>query len=126
MPATKPENIDQYIAGFPGYTQKLLEQIRETIKKAVPKAEETISYGIPSFNLAGHYLIYFAGYKKHIGIYPVQVGNREFDKDFSSYKTSGKGAIQFQLDKPIPLYLIAKIVKFRAQENLKKVKAKKK
>lgn len=126
MPATKPENIDQYIAGFPGYTQKLLEQIRATIKKAAPKAEETISYGIPSFNLAGHYLIYFAGYKKHVGVYPVPVGNREFDKDFSSYKTSGKGAIQFPLDGPIPLDLITRIVKFRMKVNLEKAKKTKK
>lgn len=124
MPANKPQNIDEYIAGFPTHTQPLLEQIRSTIKKTVPAAEETISYGIPSFNLNGHYLIYFAGYKKHIGVYPVPVGNKEFDKDFSSYKTSGKGAIQFPLDKPIPFDLIIKIVKFRAKMNLEKTKKK--
>jgi uncharacterized protein YdhG (YjbR/CyaY superfamily) len=76
--------------------------------------------------LGGRYLIYFAGYKKHIGVYPVPVGNIGFEKDFSQYKTSGKDAIQFPLDKPIPLDLITKIVKFRVEENLKKVKKKKK
>ena len=106
---TKPENIDEYIAGFPEHTQKILQQIRSTIKETVPKAAETISYGIPSFNLQGRYLVYFAGYKKHIGVYPVPVGNMEFEKDFSQYKTSGKGAIQFTLDKPIPLDLITKM-----------------
>ena len=124
--STKPENIDQYIAGFPGHTQTILERIRSTIKKTVPAAEETISYGIPSFALDGRYLIYFAGYKKHIGVYPVPAGNQEFEKDFSQYKTSGKGAIQFPLDKPIPLDLITRIVKFRMKVNLEKAKAKKK
>jgi uncharacterized protein YdhG (YjbR/CyaY superfamily) len=119
---TKPTNIDEYIAGFPGHTQTMLQQIRAIIKKAVPRAEETISYGIPSFNLDGRYLIYFAGYKKHIGVYPVPVGNAEFEKEFSAYKTSGKGAIQFPLDRPLPLDLISKIVKFRAKMNLEKAK----
>jgi uncharacterized protein YdhG (YjbR/CyaY superfamily) len=126
MPATKPKDIDEYIAAFPQQTQKILQQIRATVRRAAPKAEETISYGIPSFNLDGRYLIYFAGYKKHIGIYPVPVGNAEFEKEFSSYKTSGKGAIQFPLDKPVPFSLITKIVKFRKQINSEKAKAKKK
>jgi uncharacterized protein YdhG (YjbR/CyaY superfamily) len=86
MPATKPENIDQYIAGFSGHTQTILEQIRSTIKKTVPAAEETISYGIPSFTLDGRYLIYFGGYKKQIGAYPAPVGNQEFEKDFFNTK----------------------------------------
>jgi len=123
---TKATNIDEYIAGFPKHAQTMLQQIRTIIKKAVPKAEERISYGIPSFNLDGRYLIYFAGYKKHIGVYPVPVGDAEFEKEFFPYKTSGKGAIQFPLDKPIPLDLIARIVKFRMKVNLEKAKAKKK
>ncbi len=122
MITTRPKNIDDYIAGFPQQTQSLLQQIRATIKKSVPGAEEAISYGIPSFNLDGRYLIYFAGYKKHIGVYPVPVGNAEFEKEFSVYKTSGKGAIQFPLDKPIPLDLISKIAKFRMKINLEKAK----
>jgi uncharacterized protein YdhG (YjbR/CyaY superfamily) len=124
MTTSRPENINDYIAGFPEHTQKMLQEIRALIKKLVPKAEETISYGIPSFTLDGHYLIYFAGYKKHIGVYPVPVGNPEFEKKFSKYKTSGKGAIQFPLDRPIPQELVSEIVKFRVKMNLEKTKKK--
>ena len=120
MTTTKPNNIDDYISGFSKETQKILEQIRATIKKAVPVAEETISYGIPTFTVGGKYLVYFAAYKNHVGVYPVPGGTKEFEKDFSSYKTSGKGTIQFPLEKPMPLKLITKIVKFRVKENLKK------
>ena len=123
MATTKPATIDEYIAGFPKETQTYLRQIRTTIKEAAPDAEEKISYGMPTFTLAGKYLIYFAGYKKHVGLYPVP-GNKTFEKDFSAYKTSGKGTIQFPLDKPIPFGLITKIVKFRVKENLEKEKKK--
>ena len=121
----KPNNIDEYIAIFHADTQKKLAQIRTTIQKLVPAAVESISYGIPAFNLNGRYLIYFAGYKNHIGLYPVPSGNKTFDKDFAAYKTSGKGTIQFPLDKSLPLGLIAKIVKYKVKENKEKVKAKK-
>ncbi len=117
---TKPNNIDDYIAGYPKETQIILETIRTTIKIAAPGAEETISYGIPTFTVGGKYLVYFAAYKNHIGLYPVPGGTKEFEKDFLSYKTSGKGTIQFPSDKPMPLKLITKIVKFRLKENLKK------
>ncbi len=125
MSKTKLKSFDEYIAGFPKDTQKILEQIRTTIKKSVPDAEEVISYGIPAFNLNGHYLVYFAAYKKHIGLYPVPRKNKIFEKDFTPYYTSGKGTIQFPLDKHIPLSLITKIVKFRVKENLEKEKPKK-
>ena len=95
------------------------------LKKLLPKAEEAISYGIPAFNLNGRYLIYFAGYKKHIGLYPVPSGNKIFEKDFAPYNTSGKGTIQFPLDKPMPISLVTKIVKFRMKENSEKEKSKK-
>jgi uncharacterized protein YdhG (YjbR/CyaY superfamily) len=124
MTPVKPKSIDEYIARFPKDTQKHLEQIRATIKETVPGADEAISYGIPAFNLNGRYLIYFAGYKKHIGLYPVPTNNT-FEKEFAAYKTSGKGAIQFPLDKPMPLKLIIKIVKFRVRENADRAKAKK-
>lgn len=114
---TKTENIDSYIAGFPKATQMLLQQIRNTIREVVPEAEEAISYGMPTFNLHGRYLVYFAAYKKHIGFYPAPVGNEAFITDFSDYKT-GKGTVQFPLDQPMPLDLIIKIVKFRVKENL--------
>lgn len=117
-----PKTIDEYIDGFPKDTQKMLKQVRQTIKATVPQAEETISYGMPTFKLNGHYLIYFAGYKKHIGLYPVPANNKLFEKDFSAYKTSGKGTIQFPYDKPIPVDLIKKIVRYRLKENLEKRK----
>ena len=124
MATTKSDNIDEYIAGFPKETQKVLEQIRATIKKAAPDAEETISYAIPTFILKGQYLIYFAGYKNHIGLYPAPRENEAFKKELSVYK-GGKGTIQFPLDKPMPLDLITKIVKFRVQKNLEQTRKKK-
>lgn len=116
---TKPTNIDEYIAGFPKETQKFLEQIRAAIKKAAPDAEETISYAIPTFTLKGNYLVYFAGYKNHISLYPAPRGNEAFKKELSVYK-GGKGTVQFPLNQQMPLNLITKIVKFRVNDNVQK------
>ena len=118
MIIVKPSEIDDYIAGFPKDIQLVLEQIRATILTTVPEVEETISYGMPAFKLHEKYLVYVAAHKKHIGLYPVPVSNKAFEKDFSAYKTSGKGTIQFPLDQPMPLKLISKILKFRVKENL--------
>ena len=123
MKQTVPKNIDEYIAGFPNPVREILGKIRTTIQKAVPEAEETISYKMPSFNLKGQYLIYFAGYKKHIGLYPVPAGDAKFNAEISTYQT-GKGTLQFPLDKPIPYTLIRKIVKLRAKDNLAKAATK--
>ena len=120
----KPKDIDEYIASYPIETQKLLEQIRMVIKKIAPQADEVISYAIPAFKLNGM-LVWFAGYSKHIGFYPGASGIKTFKKELSIYK-GAKGSVQFPLDKPLPLRLITKIVKFRVQENLLKAKAKKK
>lgn len=125
MPTPKPKTINEYIAGFPTDIQKTLEQIRKTIKKVTPDAEETISYGIPTFNLNGTYLIYFAAYKRHIGLYPIPNGIENLDKEFASYQTSGKGTLQLPLDKPMPLDLITKLVKFKVKENIEKTTKKK-
>jgi len=125
MDSIKPKNIDEYIAGFPAETQHILEQVRATIKKAAPTAEEKISYGMPTFTLNKTYLVYFAGYKNHIGLYPAPIGIETFEKELSIYKT-GKGSVQFPLDQPIPFDLIARIVEFRAMETLEKTKQKKK
>ena len=111
-----PQTIDAYIAGFPSDVQEILVKIRMTIRKAAPDAEETISYKMPTFKLNGRYLIYFAAYKKHIGLYPVPVGDAEFNKEVSAYY-AGKGTLRFPLDQPIPYKLIGKIVKARAKEN---------
>ncbi len=126
MPSAKPKDIDEYIAGFPDEIRGLLEKIRSTVRRTVPEAEESISYGIPAFNLNGKYLIYFAAHKKHIGFYPVPAGEKELDNEFASYKTSGKGTIQFPYDKPIPLDLIKKIVLFRERELIANARKRKK
>jgi uncharacterized protein YdhG (YjbR/CyaY superfamily) len=121
---TSAKNIDEYIAGFPAEVQKTLQKIRLTIRKAAPGAEETISYQMPAFKLHGM-LIFFAGYEKHISLYPAPRGATEFKKELSSYK-GGKGTIQFPLDEPIPYDLITRIVKFRAAQNVAAAKAKQK
>jgi uncharacterized protein YdhG (YjbR/CyaY superfamily) len=115
-----PQTIDEYFAGFPPDVQKLLQQVRHTIAKAAPGAEEVISYRIAGFKLHG-YLIYFAGFKKHIGMYPARVG--KLKQELAAYG-GGKGTVQFPLDEPLPLALITRIVKHRVQENLEKAKAK--
>jgi uncharacterized protein YdhG (YjbR/CyaY superfamily) len=120
---TAPNTIDEYIAGFPHDVQDILQKIRMTIRKAAPEAEETISYKIPTFNLKGHYLVYFAAYKNHIGFYPAPTGIEKFKNELSMYG-SGKGTLKFPLDKPIPFSLISKIVRFRVKENLAKAPTK--
>jgi uncharacterized protein YdhG (YjbR/CyaY superfamily) len=120
---TAPEDIDEYIAGFPNDVQKILGKIRMMIRKAAPDAEETISYQIPTFTLKGKYLVYFAAYKKHIGLYPAPRGIESFKKELSVYE-GGKGTVRFALDKPIPFGLIKRIVKFRVKVNLERAKAK--
>ncbi len=120
----KPKSVNKYIANFPEEIQKILEEIRTTIKKAAPDAEECISYGMPSYKLHG-VLVYFASHKNHIGFYSLPSGNEAFQKELSNYKT-GKGSIQFPIDKPMPLDLISQMVKYRIAENLEKMKRKKK
>lgn len=117
-----PENIDNYIAGFPEDIQQILEKIRATIKNAAPEAEETIKYRMPTFTLKGN-LVHFAAFKNHIGFYPAPTGIESFRKELSAYK-GAKGSVQFPLDKPLPLSLITKIVRYRVEENLKKAKQK--
>jgi uncharacterized protein YdhG (YjbR/CyaY superfamily) len=114
--------IDKYISGFPKEVQVLLEQVRTTIRQAAPEAEETIKYAMPTFVLNGN-LVHFAAFKNHIGFYPVPSGIEAFKKELSAYK-QGKGSVQFPLDQPIPLDLIAKIVKYRIVENLRKAELK--
>jgi uncharacterized protein YdhG (YjbR/CyaY superfamily) len=122
MKSTHAENIDAYIAEFPKDTQKILKEIRATIKKAAPKAEEAIKYAIPTYVLNGN-LVHFAAYKNHIGFYPAPMGIEAFKEETAPYE-AGKGTLQFPLDKPIPFNLITKIVKFRVERNMEKVKAK--
>lgn len=121
---TKPSNIDGYIASFPREVQKILEELRTTIRNAAPEAEETISYGIPTFTLNGN-LVHFAAYKNHIGFYPSPGGIEAFKKELSVYE-GAKGSVQFPIEEPLPLSLVTKIVKFRVKENAERTKAKKK
>ena len=121
---TKPTNIDEYIAGLPKDIQKILEELRSTISKAAPGAEETINYGIPTFTLNGN-LVHFAAFKNHIGFYPTPGGIEAFKKELSVYE-GAKGSVQFPIEKPLPLALVTKIVKFRVKENAERAKAKKK
>jgi uncharacterized protein YdhG (YjbR/CyaY superfamily) len=110
------KDIDEYIAAFEGNVQANLVKLRATIKKAAPKAEEKMSYAIPTFFLGGKNLVHFAAFDKHIGFYPTPSGVATFAKELKPYPTS-KGAVQFPLDKPLPLTLISKIVKFRVKQN---------
>jgi uncharacterized protein YdhG (YjbR/CyaY superfamily) len=120
MSASKPANVDEYISRFPGPVRTVLEQIRSIVREISPDATEAISYGIPTFNLNGTYLIYFAAYKKHIGIYPVPARIEDIGKEFTRYKTSGKGTLQIPLGEAFPTRLIAKLVKFKVRENKKR------
>lgn len=110
--------VDKYIAGQPKQVRDILENIRGIIREEAPGVIEKMGYGVPEFNLNGP-LIYFAGFKNHIGIYPTSSGVKAFEKELLGYK-SGKGSIQFPLDKSIPYDLIKKIVSFRVKENLNK------
>ncbi len=112
--------IDNYITGFPDPVQGLLKKIRTTIRNAAPHAVETIGYGIPTFKLNGN-LVHFAGHKNHIGFYPGPSAIRAFEKELMAYKRA-KGSVQFPHEKPIPLALVTKVVKYRVKENLDRKK----
>ena len=120
MPVAKPKftSIDDYIASFPPDVQKVLEQVRIAIKRVQPKLEEKISYGIPAFWLNGKYVIYFAGWKNHVSLYPIPVGDDVFNEKISHY-VSGRGTVKFPLDKPLPLPLIREMVKLRMADGVK-------
>jgi uncharacterized protein YdhG (YjbR/CyaY superfamily) len=116
-PPAIPTTIDEYIADFPRRVQGVLKRVRAAIKKAVPGAEEAISYRIPTFKLHGRYVIYFAGWKAHYSLYPANDHMvAAFGDRFAPYEVNGKGTIRFPLDAPVPVELIADIARFRAQE----------
>jgi uncharacterized protein YdhG (YjbR/CyaY superfamily) len=115
------KTMDEYIKTFPNDVQNILEEMRQTIRKAAPEAVEAISYQMPTFKLNGKNLVHFAAFKNHIGFYPIPSGIEVFKKELSSYK-QGKGSVQFPMDKPIPYDLVKKIVIYRAKENLEKMK----
>ena len=110
-------SIDQYIGTFPEEVQKILEEIRTTIKAIAPDAKEKISYQIPCFELNGSNLIHFAGWNRHISMYPVSAGDEAFEKKIAKY-VSGRGTLKFPLDEPMPLELIEEVVRLRLADNL--------
>ena len=118
----KFKTVDEYFSVLPAKAKDSMKDMRATIKKAAPQAEELISYNMPAFKLKGM-LVYYAAHKEHIGFYPVSSAVRAFEKDLDKYERS-KGTIRFPLDKPIPVNLISKIVKFRVKENAEKAIAK--
>ena len=124
MKGDKPayRTIDEYIATFSVETQKILQELRATIRLAAPGAVEKISYQMPAFFLKGN-LVYFAAWKDHIGFYPTSSGTQAFQKELSEYQFS-KGTLKFPIDQPLPLELVSRIVKYRAAENIKKAAGK--
>ena len=120
MPTSRktPKNFDNYLVRFPKDVQQRLQKMRLTVKKAAPQAKEKISYGIPSLTLNGM-LVWFAAFKNHIGFYPRTSAIAAFKKELSAYK-GAKGSVRFPFDKPLPLALISRMVKFRVKENLSK------
>lgn len=122
-PKARFNSIDEYIATFPESVQKILEEIRATIKAAAPGAEEKISYNMPAFKVNGEFFAHFAAWKTHIGMYPIPAGDESFQKEVLQYQ-GAKSALNFPIDKPIPLNLIGRIVKFRIAENLQNAKLK--
>ena len=114
----KFDSIDQYIAAFPKGTQQVLEELRSTIKAAAPEVVEKITYQMPTFDLNGSHLVYFSAWKHHIGLYPTPAGDEAFQEEISQYK-SAKSSLNFPIDKPLPLELIRKFVKFRVAESIR-------
>jgi uncharacterized protein YdhG (YjbR/CyaY superfamily) len=119
--AQRPTDIDGYISQFPADVQAVLQDVRETIRQAAPEAKETISYMMPALRQHG-ILVYFAAWKKHIGMYPPISGDEALEKALARY-AGPKGNLQFPLDEPMPFDLIERIVKLRAKQDAAKAAA---
>ncbi len=117
LPA-KYTSVNQYMDELPHSARAMAQQLRQIIASAAPAAQETISYNMPAFTLQGM-LVWYAGYKKHIGFYPRASAIQVFKEELSAYKTS-KGAVQFPLNSPLPVELITKIVLYRVKENVER------
>jgi uncharacterized protein YdhG (YjbR/CyaY superfamily) len=124
MAKTNFKSVDEYIASQPETVRGVLERVRSTIRKAVPKADEMISYQIPTYKLYGERVLYFAGWKQHYSLYPAPANVvAAFKKDLKPYEIN-KGTIRFPLSQPVPVQLIGRIAKFRAKEIVERGKAK--
>jgi uncharacterized protein YdhG (YjbR/CyaY superfamily) len=122
MAKTNFQSIDEYIAACPEGTHERLQAIRAAIKKLAPEAKEKISYQIAAFELNGKNLIHFAGWKKHISLYPIPAGDEAFEEAASKY-ADGKGTMKFPLDEPMPMKLVTKVIKLHLAQNLKMTKS---
>jgi uncharacterized protein YdhG (YjbR/CyaY superfamily) len=122
MAKTNFQSIDEYIAACPEGTHERLQAIRAAIKKLAPEAKEKISYQIAAFELNGKNLIHFAGWKKHISLYPIPTGDEAFKEEASKY-ADGKGTMKFPLDEPMPMKLVTKVIKLHLAQNLKMTKS---
>ena len=107
--------VDDYISSFPSDVQAVLTEVRRTIRSVVPEAEETISYQIPTFIVNGRHLVYFAGWKKHVSVYPLPAGDAECDREVAPYR-AGKGTAKFPLSRPVPYDLIGRLVAHLVEE----------
>jgi len=124
MAKTDFKSVDEYIATHPEAVQVILHRVRSTIRKALPRAEEVISYQIPTYKLHGGAVLYFAGWKQHYSLYPATDHLvAAFEGDLAPYKVN-KGTIRFPLSQPVPVKLIERIAKFRANEAAERARAK--
>lgn len=108
----KSPEVDSYISQFDGELKARLLQLREIIAAQAPEAVESISYGLVGYKLNGKPLVYFGGFKTHVGFYATPNGHEAFASDFAAYK-QGKGSVQFPLDKPLPTELVERVVEYR-------------
>ena len=124
MAKTDFKSVDQYIATHPKDVQRMLQRVRTTIRKALPDAEEVISYQIPTYKLHGGYVVYFAGWKQHYSLYPATKHLvTAFKRDLAPYEVN-KGTIRFPLSQPVPVTLIGRIAMFLAKEAAERARAK--
>jgi uncharacterized protein YdhG (YjbR/CyaY superfamily) len=125
MARSDVKSVDDYIAAQPAEVRPVLEQVRAAIRKAIPKAEEVISYQIPAYRIDGRTAIFFAGFRAHFSLYPIAgAAVREFRAELAPYEVNNKGTVRFPLGGRVPVGLIGKLAKFRAKEAVEAAKAK--
>lgn len=121
MAKTNFQSVDEYIAACPPESQAYLQEIRKLIRRLVPDAKERISYQIAAFERNGKNIIHFAGWKKHVSLYPVPAGSEAFERQIAKY-VDGKGTVKFALDEPLPIKLIERVIKLHLEANKKLTK----
>jgi uncharacterized protein YdhG (YjbR/CyaY superfamily) len=107
--------VDKHIAAASPEARRILQELRAIVRAAAPEATERISYGVPTFDLNGHHLVHFGGYAKHVSFYPTASGIEAFRQELGSYVT-GRGTVQFPLDRPLPADLVRRVVESRVRE----------